>query len=159
MNIEETKNHLHFLTSGHKVMNWREERQALENAYARKLLIEYNIREVTTQRQAKNGTREFKFPVSCFSKQVIKWNKGKNTLLKDRLRLAVFKNGYVRKQNGTYSPYQLNKTYKRETRYTFLSQDGFLYTRKSINMEREKIRTGLARMVYMLEYYKRNYAK
>ena len=33
---------------------YRQEIEALENAYARRLLIEYDIREVTTQRQAKN---------------------------------------------------------------------------------------------------------
>jgi hypothetical protein len=44
-------------------MNWRQEQEALENAYARALLIEYGIKEVTSQRQAKNGTREFEFPV------------------------------------------------------------------------------------------------
>ena len=78
-------------------MNWKQERQALEDAYARRLLIEYNIREVTTQRQAKNGTREFEFPVKT------KWNK-------DLLRLACFRSGYVRKQNDTSSPYQLTNT-------------------------------------------------
>ena len=49
-------------------MNYKQEQQALEDAYARRLLIEYNIREVTTQRQAKNGTREFEFPVPCHPK-------------------------------------------------------------------------------------------
>ena len=44
-------------------MNWKQREQAFEDAYARRLLIEYDIREVTTQRQAKNGTREFEFPV------------------------------------------------------------------------------------------------
>ena len=47
---------------------YRLEREALENAFARRLLVEYNIKEVTTQRQAKNGTREFEFPVSCLIK-------------------------------------------------------------------------------------------
>ena len=42
---------------------WKLEQEALENAYARRLLVEYNIKEVTTQRQAINGTREFEFPV------------------------------------------------------------------------------------------------
>lgn len=32
---------------------WRQERQMLEDSYARRLLVEYNIKEVTTQRQAK----------------------------------------------------------------------------------------------------------
>ena len=47
---------------------WRQERQMLEDSYARRLLVEHNIKEVTTQKQAKNGTREFEFPVPCYSK-------------------------------------------------------------------------------------------
>jgi len=125
-------------------MNWRQEKQALENAYARRLLVEYNIREVTTQRQAKNETREFEFPV-------------KTRYSKKLLRLACFKSGYVRKQNDTYSPYQLNKTYKREERQTFLDQNGKLYTRSYQSYARIPIWSQMARMVFMLEYYKRNW--
>ena len=54
-----------------------------------------DIKEVTTPRQALNGTREFELP--------IKYPWGKN------IRLASFKTGYVRNQNGCYSNYQLNK--------------------------------------------------
>jgi hypothetical protein len=125
-------------------MNWKQEREALEDAFARRLLIEYNIREVTTQRQAKNSTREFEFPVKT------KWKK-------EPLRLACFKSGYVRKQNDTYSPYQLNKTYKREYRQTLLDSNGELHTRKTIIVSRELIWSSMARMVYMLKYYKRNW--
>ena len=42
---------------------YRLEREALENAFARRLLLDYNIKEVTTQRQAKNGTREVELKV------------------------------------------------------------------------------------------------
>ena len=126
-------------------MNWRQEKQALEDAYARRLLIEYNIREVTTQRQAKNGTREFEFPV-------------KTKYSKKLLRLACFKSGYVRKQNDTHSPYQLNKTYKQNVRWTLLTENG-LETKEYISIARAKIWSGLARMNYMLEYYKRNWLK
>tara|TARA_R100000781_G_scaffold2405_1_gene3893 strand:- start:202 stop:582 length:381 start_codon:yes stop_codon:yes gene_type:complete len=126
-------------------MNWRQEKQAFEDAYARRLLIEYNIREVTTQRQAKNGTREFEFPVRTkYTRQL--------------LRLACFKSGYVRKQNDTYSPYQLNKTYKREYRQMLLI-DGKLQVRKSTETSRVKIWSMIAMMNYMLEYYKRNWLK
>ena len=125
-------------------MNWKQEKQALEDAYARRLLIEYGIREVTTQRQAKNETREFEFPV-------------KTRYNKKLLRLACFKSGYVRKQNDTYSPYQLNKKYKREYRQTILDRKGKLWTHKTICVDREKIWGMLARMNYMLEYYKRNW--
>ena len=42
-----------------KMNIYRQQREALENAFARRLLLDYNIKEVTTQRQAKNGTRQF----------------------------------------------------------------------------------------------------
>ena len=128
-------------------MNYKQEQQALEDAYARRLLIEYNIREVTTQRQAKNSTREFEFPVPCH----LKYYKNKGNL-----RLAVFKSGVVRKQNGTYSPYQLNKQYKQNRRYTYLTEDG-LVTRESTSIARALIYSQIARLNYMLEYYLKNY--
>ena len=52
---------------------WKLEQESLENAYARRLLVEYNIKEVTTQRQAINGTREFEFPVPSRKR----WQNGK----------------------------------------------------------------------------------
>ncbi len=135
-------------------MNWRQEQEALENAFVRKLLIDYNIKEVTTQRQAKNGTREFEFPVSSLSPRTRYGRVNPNSFPK--LRLACFKSGYVRKQNGCYSPYQINKTYKREHRDMFL-YDGHLITRKGICLDRIKIYSQIARLNYMLEFYKRNY--
>ena len=125
---------------------WRLEQEALENAYARALLIEYGIREVTTQRQAKNGTREFEFPVSAHKQ----WNR------KDRLRLACFKTGYVRNQNSCASAYQLNPQYKRTKKWVFLTNEG-LKTKTYITISRAKIYSGIARLNYMLEFYKRNY--
>ena len=46
---------------------WKQEQQMLEDSFARALLVEHNIKEVTTQRQAINGTREFEFPVSTYN--------------------------------------------------------------------------------------------
>ena len=133
-------------------MNWREEKQALEDAFARRLLVEYNIREVTTQRQAKNGTREFEFPVPSwhYYKNGIRYNSER------RLRLAIFKTGYVRNQNSCSSNYQLNKQYKQNVRWTILDGDK-LYTHKTVMIARERIYSGMARLNYMLEFYKRNY--
>ena len=137
------------------------EQEALENAFVRQLLIKYNIKEVTTQRQAINGTREFEFPVSTYANTnayykrwlISSGTKWENT---PRLRLACFKSGYVRKQNGCYSPYQINKTYNQEQRTTFLI-DGKLETRKFIGKARAKVWSSLARLNYMLEYYLKNY--
>ena len=142
-------------------MNWKQEQEMLENAYVRQLLIKHNIKEVTTQRQAINGTREFEFPCSTYENTNVfykNWLKSKGKSIDDtpRLRLACFKSGYVRKQNGTYSPYQINKTYNQEQRTTFLI-DGKLETRKYIGKARAKVWSSLARLNYMLEYYLRNY--
>jgi len=124
---------------------WQQEQEALENAFARQLLLKYNIKEVTTQRQALNGTREFEFPVPSHPRYY-----------NGNLRLACFKSGTVRKQNGTYSPYQLNKQYKQNRRTTFLTENG-LETNEYVGTARALIWSQLARMNYMLEYYLRNY--
>jgi len=137
-------------------MNWKQEQEALENAYVRQLLIKYNIKEVTTQRQAKNGTREFEFPVSSLAPKTRYGRVRPNNFPK--LRMACFKSGYVRKQNGCYTAYQINKQYQQEVRYTHLTSDG-LVTRRSMQTARALIYSGLARLNYMLEYYLKNYAK
>ena len=142
-------------------MTYKEEQEFLERAFITEMLFDYGIVEVTTRKQYKNGTREFEFPVSTYqntNEYYKKWLKSKGRSLKDtpRLRIACFKSGYVRKQNGTYSPYQLNKTYAQESRTTFLI-DGKLETRKSIGKARALIYSQLARLNYMLQYYLKNY--
>ena len=124
---------------------WQQEQLELENGFVKNILINYNIKEVTTQRQAKNGTREFEFPVPSHPRYY-----------KGNLRLACFKSGTVRKQNGTYSPYQLNKQYKQNRRTTFLTDNG-LETTEYVGTARALIWSQLARMNYMLEYYLKNY--
>ena len=143
---------MRILQDGEYKYTWQQEQQMLEDAYARQLLLKYNIKEVTTQRQAKNGTREFEFPVPA---RYLYYH-GKLQASKNRLRLACFKTGYVRNQNSCYSNYQLNKQYKQEQRTTFLI-DGKLETRKYKGIARAKIWSGLARLNYMLEYYLKNY--
>ena len=142
-------------------MNWKQEQQALEDAFVRQLLVKYNIKEVTTQRQAINDTREFEFPVSTHQNTnefYKKWLKSKGMSLNDtpRLRIACFKSGYVRKQNGTYSPYQLNKTYNQNRRHTYLTEDGLVTTEYKVKA-RALIYSSLARLNYMLQYYLKNY--
>jgi hypothetical protein len=126
---------------------WQLENEALENAFARRLLVEYNIKEVTTQRQAKNETRVFEFPVPARKRLP----NGK------RLQLACFKTGYVRNQNSCYSNYQLNPVYKQEQRQIFLTDNGALKTIKYEGITRTKIWNSMARMKFMLDFYIRNY--
>ena len=132
---------------------WKLEQESLENAYARRLLVEYNIKEVTTQRQAKNGTREFEFPVSATSPKT----RYTNYKSKNKLRLAVYKSGYVRNCNSCSSNYQLNPVYKSESRQMFLTDEGILKTYIYNGYTRTKIWNTMARMKFMLDFYIRNY--
>ena len=128
---------------------WQLENEALENAFARRLLVEYNIKEVTTQRQAKNGTRVFEFPVRA--------RKHTHHSKSERLQLACFKSGYVRNQNSCSSNYQLNPVYKREQRQMFLTDKDTLKTYIYNGYTRTKIWNTMARMKFMLDFYIRNY--
>ena len=60
-------------------------------------------KDVSTKRQRKNGTQIFELP--------IKYYHGGS-----KIRMASFKAGYVRKQNGGYCAYQINQRIP-ETRY------------------------------------------
>ena len=132
---------------------WKLKQESLENAFARRLLVEYNIKEVTTQRQAKNETRVFEFPVPSRYFHL----KGERFASKIRLRLACFKSGYVRNQNSCSSNYQLNPVYKQEQRQMFLTDNGVLKTIKYEGITRTKIWNSMARMKFMLDFYIRNY--
>ena len=162
---------------------WQQEQFILEEQFVKRMLIDYNIREVTTQRQAKNGTREFEFPVPAYTKQRLKWlierNKQQSLQLthsrhwfpsakskiKDlpRLRIACFKSGYVRKQNGADRAYQLNPTYNQEQRYVWMRNGEFtesseLYVQEYTTKARALITSPLVRLNFMLNYYLKNYA-
>ena len=62
------------------------------------------IMDITTTRQAKNGTIVWKLPIKN------EWNGS-------LIEVASFKAGYVRNQNSGYSNYQLNKRYEGEPEY------------------------------------------
>ena len=141
--------------------NYQKEQFMLEEKFVKRMLINYNIREITTQRQAKNGTREFEFPVPCYTKQRLKWFKSKNYNLNDlpRLRIASFKSGYVRKQNGAYKPYQLNPQYIQNQKWVWQRENGEIYVQDTTGYARALIYSPITRLNYMLKYYLKNYAK
>ena len=132
-----------------------------ENEFVKDMLVDYGIREVTTAKQAKNGTREFEFPVPCYSKQRLKWFKRKKYDLKDlpRLRIASFKSGYVRKQNGAYTAYQINPVYMQNYQYVWQRDNGQLYTSNGVSHARALIVSPIVRLNYILQFYLKNYAK
>ena len=143
--------------------NYQKEQLLLEEMYVKRLLIDYGIREVTTQRQAKNGTREFEFPVPAYTKQRLKWFQEKkgSTWWKDlpRLRIACFKSGYVRKQNGQCRAYQLNPAYEQNYRCVWQRNGGELYISKGVSRARALIYSPITRLNFMLKYYLKNYAR
>ena len=55
------------------------------------------MKEVSTYRQQKNGTRIFELPIIKYGQKI---------------QVGSFESGYVRRMNGGYTPYQLNKTEK-----------------------------------------------
>ena len=57
------------------------------------------MKEISTYRQQKNGTRIFELPI-------IKYG--------SKIQVGSFESGYVRRMNGGYTPYQLNKVNKYE---------------------------------------------
>jgi hypothetical protein len=140
--------------------NYQKEQLLLEEMYVKRLLIDYGIREVTTQRQAKNGTREFEFPVPAYTKQRLEWYKRKKYEFKDlpRLRIACFKSGYVRKQNGQCRAYQLNPAYDQNYRCVWQRNGGELYISKGVSRARALIHSPITRLNFMLNYYLKNYA-
>ena len=148
--------------------NWQKEQFMLEEQFVKRMLIDYGIREVTTQRQAKNETREFEFPVPSFSKERLNYytkHSNPKCKVKDlpRLRLACFKSGYVRKQNGADRAYQLNPTYEQNYRCVWMRQGEFtesseLYISKGMTKARALIHSPIVRLTFMLNYYLKNYA-
>ena len=116
--------------------DWRQRRVELVNLFAKRMHVEYNIKEMTTDRQKQNGTRQFVLPNGD--------------------QIASYKTGYVRRCNSSDRIYQLNKVYKREERWTVM-EDGKLRTVKAICYARELINDPLARLIYIIEFCKRNY--
>ena len=52
------------------------------------------MKEISTYRQQKNGTRIFQLPIKKYGQYI---------------EVGSFQSGYVRRMNGCYTPYQLNK--------------------------------------------------
>ena len=55
------------------------------------------IKDITTNRQVRNGTVIWQLPIKKYGQFI---------------EVGSFKSGYVRRMNGGYTPYQLNKTEK-----------------------------------------------
>ena len=99
------------------------------------------IMDITTTRQAKNGTIVWKLPI-------------KNEYGGKLIEVASFKTGYVRNQNSAYSNYQLNKQIDGKPEYYKLSNGDY---RKYVGKERVLIPLEIDRLEYLISYCLKNY--
>ncbi len=117
---------------------WRQEQQMLCDSFARRMLVEHDLKEVTTQRQAKNGTRIFLCPGGEL--------------------IGSYSSGYVRRCDSSDRIWQLNPKYQREDRWMWLNSDtGKTYVRKGTSWARALIYSEMTRLVFIVEYYLKNY--
>lgn len=117
---------------------WKQEQQMLCDSYARQMLTEHGLKEVTTQRQAKNGTRIFRCPGGQL--------------------LGSYASGYVRRCDSSDRIWQLNPKYQREDRWVWVYEDtGRTYVRRGMAWARALIYSEMTRLIFIVEYYLRNY--
>ena len=102
-----------------------------------------DIQEVTTKRQKKNGTREFKLPVKC--------------QYGSEIHVASFASGYVRRTKaGGYCPsWQLNKRVEGEPQYYGPFENGMYrkYTTRACKL----IPNEQDRIAYLISFCLKNY--
>ena len=100
------------------------------------------IMDVSTTRQARNGTIVWKLPIKN------NWKNGK------LIEVASFKTGYVRNQNSGYSNYQLNKRCDSEPDYYVLPNGDYRkYTTRTCKL----IPIEIDRLEYLISYCLKNY--
>ena len=103
------------------------------------------IEDITTKRQAKNGTRVWKLPIK---------NNWPGNNKPSYIEVASFKTGYVRNQNSGYSNYQLNKRCEGEPQYFKLNNGDY---RKFTTRACVLIPIEIDRLEYMMKYCVKNY--
>ena len=102
-----------------------------------------NITDISTKRQADNGTIVWKLPIKN------EWN-GK------LIEVASFKSGYVRNQNSAYDrSYQLNKRCQSEPEYFGPYENGMY--RKFTTRTCKLIPIEIDRLEYLISYCLKNY--
>ena len=103
-----------------------------------------NIMDISTTRQAKNGTIVWKLPIKINYP-------GNNERF---IEVASFSTGYVRNQNSGYTNYQLNKRCEGEPEYFKLNNGDY---RKFTTRACVLIPLEIDRIEYMMKYCVKNY--
>ena len=99
------------------------------------------IKDVSTTRQAENGTRVWRLPIKYSTHPKF-------------IEVASFATGYVRNQNGGYTNYQLNKRCEGEPEYFQLNNGDY---RKFTTRSCVLIPNEIDRLEYLIGYCLKNY--
>jgi len=111
------------------------------------------IKDITTNRQMRNGTVIWRLPIKMYGQFI---------------EVGSFKSGYVRRMNGGYTPYQLNKCEPSVTYYkdyeTIWNEDRSDYIQKPtgkynkfVGKSRVLILNEIDRLEYLISYCLKNY--
>jgi len=106
-------------------------------------------KEITTKRQEKNGTRIFQLPIKKYNQFI---------------EVGSFESGYVRRMNGGYTPYQLNKCepsveYYKDYKWCDTRDERYFTGKynKYIGKKRILIPNEVDRLEYLIAYCLKNY--
>ncbi len=107
------------------------------------------IKDVTTERQKKNGTVIWRLPIKKHNQFI---------------EVGSFESGYVRRMNGCYTPYQLNKCephveFHKEWRWNSQATEQYFTGKynKFVGKRRIKINKEIDRLEYLISYCLKNY--
>ena len=105
------------------------------------------IKDITTIRQTRNGTVMWQLPIKMYGQFI---------------EVGSFKSGYVRRMNGCYTPYQLNKCENYDHYYKSYDHNGEVQKwngkyNKFVGKRRIKIDKEIDRLEYLISYCLKNY--
>ena len=105
------------------------------------------IKDITTSRQKKNGTRIFQLPIKKYGQFI---------------EVGSFESGYVRRMNGGYTPYQLNKCESVDHYYKSYDYNGEVQKwngkyNKFVGKKRILIPNEVDRLEYLIGFCLKNY--
>jgi len=107
------------------------------------------IKDITTDRQVKNGTVIWQLPIKMYGKYI---------------EVGSFKSGYVRRMNGGYTPYQLNKCepcveYYKDYKWCDTRDEQYFTGKynRFVGKRRIKIDNEIDRLEYLITYCLKNY--
>ena len=105
------------------------------------------MKEISTYRQQKNGTRIFQLPIKKYGQYI---------------EVGSFESGYVRRMNGCYTPYQLNKCEPVDHYYKAYDYNGEVQKwngkyHKYVGKKRILIPNEVDRLEYLIAFCLKNY--